>query len=301
MIIMRIIRWIISFFTKHKRGAIIGAAGIGAAGAGAGIFNAHKAKKINRQALDIQQAALEKHEQAYQETQTVLAALGEVEKTAIDSFPHFADTMERIQGRPKMKSNIFSAVKLPNYEPEEIKALSAEVRMAIDGIVGASVGGLAGLAAFGAGAGALVAAPAMAGVGVVLCVKGFGLKSKAVKNRRQAKQMAESVEKIVAFYADLRKAADSFRGSVSAVYRKYAEGLQRVEDTLSTKTIWKQFSREEKKNVENTILLARLLYEMTQTKIVVRQEKEDKLETINTAEISKLQKNAAKLLADTPA
>ena len=300
MIIMRIIRWIISFFMKHKRGAIIGAVGIGAAGAGAGIFNAHKAKKINRQALDIQQAAIEKHEQAYQETQTVLAELGEVEKAAIDSFAHFADTMERIQGRPKMKSNIFSAVKLPNYEPEEIKALSAELRMAIDGVVGAGVGGLAGLAAFGAGAGALVAAPAMVGVGVVLCVKGFGLKNKAVKNRRQAKQMAESVDKIVAFYSDLQKAADSFRGSVAAVYRKYAEGLLRVEDTLSTKTIWKQFSREEKKNVENTIMLARLLYEMTQTKIVVRQEKEDKLESVNTAEISKLQKNAAKLLADTP-
>ena len=298
MIIMRIIRWIISFFKDHKRGAIIGAAGIGAAGVGAGIFNAHKAKKINRQALDIQQAALEKHEQAYQETQAVLAELGEVEKAVIDSFAQFADTMERIQDRPKMKSNIFSAVKLPNYEPEEIKALSAEVRMAIDGIVGAGVGGLAGLAAFGAGAGALVAAPAMAGVGVVLCIKGFGLKNKAVKNRREAKQMAESVDRIVAFYSDLQKAADSFRGSVSAVYRKYAEGLLRIEHALSTKTIWKQFSREEKKNVENTIMLARLLYEMTQTKIVVRQEKEDKLETVNTAELTKLQKQATKLLRE---
>lgn len=298
MIIMRIIRWIIDFFAEHKRGAIIGAAGIGAAGAGAGIFNAHKAKKITQQALDIQKEALEKHEQAYQETQDVLAKLGEVEKAAIDSFAHFADTMERIQGRPKIKSNIFSAVKLPNYEPEEIKALSAEVRMVIDGVVGAGVGGLAGLAAFGAGAGALVAAPAMAGVGVVLCVKGFGLKNKAVKNRQQAKQMSESVDKIVAFYADLRKSADSFRGSVSAVYRKYTEGLLRVEDTLSTKTIWKRFSREEKKNVENTIMLARLLYEMTQTKIIVRQEKEDKLETVNTEELAKLQKQASKLLGE---
>ena len=63
--VMRIIRWIISIFTKHKRGVIAGAAGLGAAGAGAGLFNAHKAKKINRQALDIQQAALERHEQAY--------------------------------------------------------------------------------------------------------------------------------------------------------------------------------------------------------------------------------------------
>ena len=297
--IRRIIRWIISFFTRHKKGVIVGAAAIGGAGAGAGIFNAHKAKKINRQALDIQQNALEKHEQAYQETQAVLALLGEVEKDAIDSFVHFADTMERIQGRPKFKSNIFSTVKLPNYEPEEIKNLSAEVRMAIDGVVGAGVGGLAGLAAFGAGAGALVAAPAMALGGVVLCVKGFGLKKKAIENKRQAKQMEKIVDEIVAFYAELRKAADSFRGSVTAVYSRYADGLQRVENTLTTKTVWKQFSREEKKNVENTVLLARLLYKMTQTKIVVRQEKEDKLETVNTAEIAKLQKQATKLLGET--
>lgn len=297
--IRRIIRWIISFFTRHKKGVIVGAAAIGGAGAGAGIFNAHKAKKINRQALDIQQNALEKHEQAYQETQAVLALLGEVEKDAIDSFVHFADTMERIQGRPKFKSNIFSTVKLPNYEPEEIKNLSAEVRMAIDGVVGAGVGGLAGLAAFGAGAGALVAAPAMSLGGVVLCVKGFGLKKKAIENKRQAKQMEKSVDEIVAFYAELRKAADSFRGSVTAVYSRYAEGLQHVEDTLTIKTVWKQFSREEKKNVENTVLLARLLYEMTQTKIVVRQEKEEKLETVNTAEIAKLQKQATKLLGET--
>ena len=297
--IRRIIRWIISFFTRHKKGVIVGAAAIGGAGAGAGIFNAHKAKKINRQALDIQQNALEKHEQAYQEAQAVLALLGEVEKDAIDSFVHFADTMERIQGRPKFKSNIFSTVKLPNYEPEEIKNLSAEVRMAIDGVVGAGVGGLAGLAAFGAGAGALVAAPAMALGGVVLCVKGFGLKKKAIENKRQAKQMEKSVDEIVAFYAELRKAADSFRGSVTAVYSRYAEGLQHVEDTLTIKTVWKQFSREEKKNVENTVLLARLLYEMTQTKIVVRQEKEDRLETVNTAEIAKLQKQATKLLGET--
>ena len=72
-----------------------------------------------------------------------------------------------------------------------------------------------------------------------------------------------------------------------------------MEDTLTIKTVWKQFSREEKKNVENTVLLARLLYEMTQTKIVVRQEKEDKLETVNTAEIAKLQKQATKLLEET--
>ena len=299
MIIVSFIKKVLSWLKDHSIGVILTALGIGVTAGAKGAVDAHKAKKINRQALDIQQEALERHQQTYQETQEVLVQLGEVEKTAIDSFAHFADTMERIQGRPKMKSDIFSAVKLPNYEPEEIKALSAEIRMAIDGVVGAGVGGLAGLAAFGAGALPLVAAPAMAGAGLVLCVKGFGLKSKAVKNRRQAKQMEESVEKIVAFYADLRKAADSFRESVTAVYRRYDEGLQRVEDTLTTKTVWKQFTREEKRNVENTVMLARLLYEMTQTKIVVKQDKEDKIETVNTPELAKLQKQAAKLVGDT--
>ncbi|MCR5809058.1 MAG: hypothetical protein K6G56_05800 [Clostridiales bacterium] len=297
MIIATIIKKLLSWLKEHTIGVILAALGIGVAAGTKGAVDAHKAKKINRQALDIQQAALERHEQAYQETQSVLAMLGDVEKDAIDSFVPFADAMERIQGRPKFKSNVFSAVKLPNYEPEEIKKLSTDVQMAIVGAGGVGVGALAGLAAFGAGA--IVAAPALAGAGLVLCIKGFGLKRKAIENKKQAKQMEKSVEEIVAFYAELRTAADSFRGSVTAVYSRYAEGLRRVEDTLATKTIWKQFSREEKKNVENTVLLARLLYEMTQTKIVVRQEKEDKLETVNTAEIAKLQKQATKLLGET--
>ena len=86
-----------------------------------------------------------------------------------------------------MKSNIFSAVKLPNYEPEEIKKLSTDVQMAIVGAGGVGVGALAGLAAFGAGA--IIAAPAMAGAGLILCIKGFGLKKKAIENKKQAKQM----------------------------------------------------------------------------------------------------------------
>lgn len=297
MIIVTVIKKFLSWLKEHTIGVILTALGIGVTTGIKGTADAHKAKKINRQALDIQQAALERHEQAYQETQSVLAMLGEAEKNAIDSFVHFADAMERIQGRPKIKSNVFSTVKLPNYEPEEIKKLSADVQMAIVGAGGVGVGALAGLAAFGAGA--IVAAPALAGAGLVLCVKGFGLRRKAIENKKQAEKMEKSVEEIVDFYAQLRKAADSFRESITNVYLRYAEGLRCVEDTLSTKNVWKQFTREEKRNVENTVMLARLLYEMTQTKIVIRPEKEDKLETVNTAGLAKLQKQAAKLLGET--
>lgn len=293
MIIVTIIKKVLSWLKDHTIGVILTALGIGAAAGTKGAVDAHKAKKINRQALDIQQAALEKHEQAYQKTQQVLTNLGEVEKSVIDSFVHFADTMERIQGRPKMRATIFSSVKLPNYEPEEIKQFSTNVHMAIAGAGGIGAGVLAGLAAFGVGT--LMAAPTIAGVGLVLCVKGHGLKRKAIKNKRQAKQMEKSVDEIIAFYADIRKAADSFKEIISTVYHRYRIELKSVENTLTAKTTWKQFSREEKKSVENTVMLARLLYSMTQAKIVVRQD--GKPEAINTDEIAKLQGQATKMLA----
>ena len=299
--IKRIILWLINgirrlcgFLKKHPREVIAVAGVLGTAGAGAGAVKAKKAKKINKQAQEIQQAAIEKHDKAYSETEQVLSELGKVEKEVIDSFEHFADTIERIHGRPQFKSSIFSKVKLPNYEPEEIKKLSIDLQMAIVAAGGVGVGTLAGLAAFGAGA--IVAGPAVAGAGLILCVKGFGLKKKAANNKRQAKQMEKSVDEIIAFYTELQKTADSFRISMIAVYQRYQELLKCVEETLTTKTNWKQFSKEEKNNVQTTVMLVTLLCEMIKTKIVVKQEKEDKLETINSAELEKLQKKAQKAL-----
>lgn len=296
MILMSIIRAIIKWVREHLRVVLAGSAVFGGAAAGVGAYNAHKAKKINKEAIEIKNAALEKHDRAYVETQQVLSELGKVEERAINSFEWFADTMERIQGRPQFKASVFSSVKLPNYEPAEIKSLSAGVRMVIGGVGGAGVGALAGLAAFGAGA--IIAAPAMIGAGLVLCVKGFGLKKKAIENKRQAKEMMKSVNEIVEFYAELRKAADTYRESINAVYYKYTEYLTRVETILLTKCLWKEFTRKEKRTVEDTVLLARLLYEMSKVSLVVKQDDEGKLETINYAELAKLQKQAGKMLKD---
>ena len=292
--ISKLIAKVLEWLKDHTIGVLLTALGIGVAGATAGGVEAHKAKKINKRALSIQQEALDKHEEQYQLTQQTLAQLGEAEKTAIDSFLFFADTMARIQGRPQMKTNIFSSVKLPSYEPEEIKCLSNDLQMALAGVSGAGAGALAGLAAFGASA--VVAAPAMISTGIVLCVKGFGLKKKAIENERQAKKLQKSVDEIVAFYAELRGAANTFRNSVSAVYTKYNECLLRVNSVLMTKNTWKEFTRTERKNVENTVLLARLLYQMCKTNVVIQQEEDEKIETINTGELTKLEKQSAKLL-----
>ena len=296
MVLIKIIQTVIKWLREHLFGVLAGSAAVGGAAAGVGAYNAHKAKKINKEALEIQNAALKKHDCAYDETQQELSELGKVEECIIDSFDWFADTMERIQGRPQFKTNVFSSIKLSNYEPAEIKSLSAGVRMAIGGAGGAGVGALAGLAAFGAGA--IIASPAMIGAGLVLSVKGSGLKKKAIENKRQAREMMKSVDQIVEYYAELRKVADTYRESLNAVYYKYSELLTCTEALLMTKSAWKEFTRQEKRKVENCVLLARLLYEMTQLSLVVKQTSEEKKKKINYAELTKLEKQAGKLLKD---
>lgn len=83
--------------------------------------------------------------------------------------------------------------------------MSADFQMVISGLGGAGVVVLAGLAAFGVGS--IITAPAMIGTGAVLCIKGGSLKKKAIENKKQAKELAKSVDEVVTYYAELREAA----------------------------------------------------------------------------------------------
>lgn len=293
-LLIKIFKWLFGFFLKHKKGTLISAAGIGAVGAGVGFSNSIKAKKINKRAQIIQQEALDRHEREYRNTQEVLDKLGQIEKTVIDSFSLFSDLIEHIQGRPQFKTNVFSSVKLPNYETKEIKALSTEFQMAVAGAGGAVIGSLAGLAAFGANA--IIAAPAMIVAGVQFCVKGVGLKKKAIENERQAKELKRNVDDIIEFYSKLRTTAESFYSIIHAIYKKYVEYLDRMNSILVTKSRWKDFSSSEKKTVENTVLMTKLLFSMVKTNIIIRSKNEEKIESINTIELSDLQSKAKKVL-----
>ncbi len=54
-----------------------------------------------------------------------------------------------------------------------------------------------------------------------------------------------------------------------------------------------------KKEIENTVLLTRLLYSMVQTNIIIQQENEDKIESVNNKGILTLKKKADKMLDKT--
>ena len=289
---------LIVWVAKNPKIVIGVGVGTGAVASAAGVKAANGAKNINKRALAIQQEAIALHTAEYDKVQHTLLLLGNIKKEAIDSLSAFADAMEKIQGRPKMKSSMFSPVRVKSYEPEELKCLANEVQLAIAGVGGVGAGALVGLAAFGVGV--IIAAPAAFAGGAVICVKGFGLHKKAIENERQAKQMRKSVDEIVNYYAKLHEASDVFRDSIAAVYLTFQICLERVNKTINEKTTWKLFTREEKRNAENTILLARLLYEMCNTNVVVKvdAEKENALEAVNDAKLIKLEKLAKKLLAD---
>lgn len=292
--IIKLLLKALGWLKEHVKEFLAVALGIGVAAAADGAVNAHKAKKINKKAIEIQEAAIHRHSDAYEKTQTILLELGKAEKTVIDSFERFADTMEQIKGRPHFKNSMFSAVKVPNYEPEEMKILSADLQMAIAGVGGAGVGALAGLAAFGAGA--IIAAPAALCFGFVLCTKGTNLKKKAVENIRQANKLSKDIDEVIAFYGEVDKAVIPFTESMWALYSKYDTYLKDIDDILVHKSSWKEFDRQERLKVKNSITLAQLLFSMCQTKIIERHEAEGKLETVNASALTKFEKQAYKLV-----
>lgn len=294
MIILSIIKKIISWLKEHTFEALLGAIGIGAAGAGVGAANAHQAKRINGQALEIHQKAIEDYERENQITESVLVELGKIEKQVLDSFPSFCDAIEKIQERPSFVLKGIGDTKTQKIEPVELKKISADAQMAIAGAGGVGVGTLAGLAVFGTST--IIAAPAVIGGGLVICFKGISLKNKAIKNRKQALATRKSVDEIISFFCDLRFIANSYRDSIINVYNKYVEYLQKTNSILSVKTKWCDFTKDEKTVVHNAFMLAGLLHEMIKTDVIIRSDNEKKIENINKNEIEKLQKDAIKLL-----
>lgn len=243
---------------------------------------------------EIHDAAIEKHDHAYLKTTEVLEKLGQTKKVVIDSFVRFADLMEEIKGLPKFKINLFSAVKLPAHDPIDLKNHAEEVEKAILEIGEENNAALVGLAAFGSTS--LLVSPMAIKEGVILCVKGVRLRKKEIENKKEAKKLSKSMEEVISYYEKLQNTAISFEGSIKMIYEKYRLGLERIEATLEDKDLYLTFSSRDKKTVENTVLMARLLYEMVRTTMIVQEYKDDQVETINSQEIEKLQKQAAKLV-----
>lgn len=132
----------------------------GVAGVGSGIHGGVKMKEANdtmKSAQRIQENAIEKFEKRNTETTELMDALGKQELEILNSFKQFSDLIEKIQGRPEFKAYDKEGIKLPEYEAEELKKVSAGAGVLLGGIGGAAVGTAGGFAAAGVTTSAVMA------------------------------------------------------------------------------------------------------------------------------------------------
>lgn len=141
---------------------IIGAIAVaaGAAGVGTGIHGGVKMKDANdtmRIAKSKQERAISKFERRNSETNEFMDTIGKQELSILKSFDEFSSIIEKIQGRPEFKSYSKDGIKLPDYEAEALREISAGAGLLLGGMGGAVAGTAGGFAAAGATTSAVMA------------------------------------------------------------------------------------------------------------------------------------------------
>lgn len=92
-----------------------------------------------------------------EQTNELMDSVGKQELKILKSFEDFANTIEKIQGRPEFKNYRIEGINLPEYEAEELKEVSTGAGVLLGGLGGAAVGTAGGFAAAGATTSAVMA------------------------------------------------------------------------------------------------------------------------------------------------
>lgn len=256
---------------------------LGIGGGTAGAVEAGKAIKLNRRSRKIRDEALQLHEEHYQKVQSALEAAGRTKLVAIDSFDDFADQMAKIQDRPEFNTIECKGVELPTFTADDLKIISNNVALAVEGVAYAGAG--AGLGIAVCGLNVLALGPGMFIGGIGLLVAGGRIKKKAVANHKQAKQLAQDVDTIIKQYDELAEAATLLEKHISSVYTQYEKQMAKMKEILSKKTVWGTMSKREQTTIENVILLVGMLFKLCKIELIV---KKNKAEVICSEEIKNI-------------
>ncbi len=110
------------------------------------------------------------------------------------------------------------------------------------------------------------------------------LSDKADEAEEQMLKTEKEINKICKYLTELMTYArrfDSTLTKVNEIYSTYRWRLKRIIIT-NGKTDWNQFTEEEKLTVENAVLLVGLLYNMCKVQLVLKSDKKDQMNKVNT-------------------
>lgn len=136
--------------------------------------------------------------------------------------------------------------------------------------------------------------------GIIFNVTGNKLSDKADEAWHQAKKTEEQVDKISDYLVKLKNIADKYRSMLEKVNDKYMDHLNKLDYTVNSlkKTNWEYFTSEQKQVTENTVLLVGLLYKMCKVQLVLKNDDENELNTINKKEAKRLIWEAGQILEE---
>lgn len=135
--------------------------------------------------------------------------------------------------------------------------------------------------------------------GIIFNVTGTKLSDKADEAFIQAKRTESEVNTIVAYLDELTVSADKFKAGLVKTDEVYRRHLTSINEIVieNNKTQWSDFSDNEKKTTENTVLLVGLLYKMCQVNLVLKQG-EDEVNLVNKDAVDNAVNSADKVLSE---
>lgn len=147
---------------------------------------------------------------------------------------------------------------------------------------GMAVGSLV-LGSVSAGAGILIG-------GIIFSLVGQKLSDKSEEAYRQMEETEETLKKIIGHLRNLEQTAIRYEdklGKVNSIYQKCFRVVSNSVNQLQ-KTEWNVFDEQEKDAVQNSVLLAGLLYKMCQVNLVNKAESDTEINRMNQSEISQV-------------
>ncbi len=119
--------------------------------------------------------------------------------------------------------------------------------------------------------------------GVILNIIGEEISDKADQAWSQMKNAEKKIKDICVYLKKLRETSNRYYSVLASVNSIYQKHLKRLINVIVTngKTEWEDFTDEEKKMTENTVLLVGLLYHMGKIEIVLKGEGENDINRIN--------------------
>lgn len=261
---------------------ILGAAAVVAAatGIGAGVYGASKIKE----AKDTMESAQNRHERnvyRYEKTQEACTAemdrLDTLEKEITNSFKCFSDLIARIHNRPKFEEIDFGDRSLPRYDPQHLREVSLGAGELLTLGVGLMVGGA-----------------------IIFAFTGSKLSEKADEAWDQMKRAEEKIDTVCVFLDELKDAAVVYRDALEKIRRLYTSHMAFLEALLEERMDWDSFSETEKLHVRNLVHLVSVLNDMCKEKLVLRDEKEENLNTLNEVGIREQMTRAEEILDQIP-